>query len=669
LSRRSGTLQLTTPVESGEIVFRAGKVVAAFRTNAPGSVGDGLLEVGVVAPTTYQEMLAAQRAGKRGPELFTSFNIDAAALTGALEALLKRLIFGMFEWQEGTFSFVLEDAPDVWRGFSLDAARVVLESGLNPQYLAIEGARIRDEKQKEDSLETFLNRDKAKAAVAAEPTVNLKQIAAKLRTGEGLGEDDIMQGTFSAETSFASAAEPAPPEPPPPREEKVIPFPAERVRREAAPVVAAPAGLTPKSGAEAVVRQAAVAVSEPAAAVAAAPSALAGSSWRLLAVDDDPLMTRHVQNAMSASFAEVLTADTVTEALAAVERDAERLIVATDLIIARSDGRGILGGVEILERIRQRFPALPVILFTDYQNEEAEARARSMGVTAILQKPRKAQLQSSKDAGPLNQFLASLTSALQDVIGAAPAETRANAAPAPTVELRSVPAPAAAVPAAPQPAAAAAPAPVRAGSRDLGREIADEIEDLGAPMEEELPPAVLSAGEMSTLRSMLAELIDPSNRDTITLLVLRFASHIVERASLFLATRRVYVGLGGFSVEEDSDRFVGRVRRIQVPVEVDSVFAQVSRFRAIIRAPLKPIDGNKRLIEGLGGDFPKDPIVAAPLISGERVAAILYGDNPSGKPLGSTDSLEIFLQQAGLAMDRALLERKLEDSRKKPGSE
>jgi hypothetical protein len=58
-----------------------------------------------------------------------------------------------------------------------------------------------------------------------------------------------------------------------------------------------------------------------------------------------------------------------------------------------------------------------------------------------------------------------------------------------------------------------------------------------------------------------------------------------------------------------------------------------------------------------------------PLVSNERVAAILYGDNPSGRALGSTDTLEIFLQQAGLAMDRVLLERKLEEARRRRGTE
>lgn len=46
-----------------------------------------------------------------------------------------------------------------------------------------------------------------------------------------------------------------------------------------------------------------------------------------------------------------------------------------------------------------------------------------------------------------------------------------------------------------------------------------------------------------------------------------------------------------------------------------------------------------------------------------RVVAILYGDNlPDKKPIGGTEALEIFLSQAGVAMEKALLERKLLES-------
>ena len=40
--------------------------------------------------------------------------------------------------------------------------------------------------------------------------------------------------------------------------------------------------------------------------------------------------------------------------------------------------------------------------------------------------------------------------------------------------------------------------------------------------------------------------------------------------------------------------------------------------------------------------------------------AILFGDNPdSGRPLGRLDALDIFINQAGIALENAFLQRKV----------
>ena len=50
------------------------------------------------------------------------------------------------------------------------------------------------------------------------------------------------------------------------------------------------------------------------------------------------------------------------------------------------------------------------------------------------------------------------------------------------------------------------------------------------------------------------------------------------------------------------------------------------------------------------------------IAAGGKVVAVLYGDNyPDNRPLGDTDALEIFLSQAGLAMERVLLQRRLQE--------
>jgi len=66
---------------------------------------------------------------------------------------------------------------------------------------------------------------------------------------------------------------------------------------------------------------------------------------------------------------------------------------------------------------------------------------------------------------------------------------------------------------------------------------------------------------------------------------------------------------------------------------------------------------NDYLFEKIGGT-PAE-FFLGPLISEGEVVAILYGDNPDSRGVGDTDSLEIFLSQAGVAMEKALLTERL----------
>jgi hypothetical protein len=72
-------------------------------------------------------------------------------------------------------------------------------------------------------------------------------------------------------------------------------------------------------------------------------------------------------------------------------------------------------------------------------------------------------------------------------------------------------------------------------------------------------------------------------------------------------------------------------------------------------------EGDRHLTAQLGSAAPEEAYVA-PIESGDRVVALLYGDNlPDERPIGDTTALEIVLLEAGLALDRALLERTLSE--------
>jgi hypothetical protein len=60
-----------------------------------------------------------------------------------------------------------------------------------------------------------------------------------------------------------------------------------------------------------------------------------------------------------------------------------------------------------------------------------------------------------------------------------------------------------------------------------------------------------------------------------------------------------------------------------------------------------------------------DAALAIPLIVDEKVALIVYGDNlPEKKAIQGVETLEIFMNQAGMALEKALLERRIAELQK-----
>jgi Domain of unknown function (DUF4388) len=166
--------------------------------------------------------------------------------------------------------------------------------------------------------------------------------------------------------------------------------------------------------------------------------------------------------------------------------------------------------------------------------------------------------------------------------------------------------------------------------------------------------------EMNTLKAMFEELRFPSATAEITLLVLRYASELVSRSVLFMVTKDDIRGLGQFGIElPDGESADMRVRKIHIPVSEPSIFSKVLKDRRSVIGAYTGTAWDEYLIEEMGGTEPPEYFLV-PLISNGKVAAMLYGDNlPEGRPIPNITGLEIFVHQAGLAMEKALLERKL----------
>jgi hypothetical protein len=169
--------------------------------------------------------------------------------------------------------------------------------------------------------------------------------------------------------------------------------------------------------------------------------------------------------------------------------------------------------------------------------------------------------------------------------------------------------------------------------------------------------------DLSLLTSMIEELSGPSTSSEITLLILRYASELMNRAVVFLVRKDDIIGLGQFGVVLKEGGEDEKVRGIHIPLDGQSVFKNVVQKKTSFKGQMEQGQWNSYLLDQLGGGKPIESF-AAPLMSDGKVIAILYGDNlPKQEPIMETEGLEAFIRVAGFAFGKALLERRLSESK------
>ena len=173
------------------------------------------------------------------------------------------------------------------------------------------------------------------------------------------------------------------------------------------------------------------------------------------------------------------------------------------------------------------------------------------------------------------------------------------------------------------------------------------------------PGTIPTSGRRDTqlLTLMIEELSKPSNGNEITLLILRFASEIMNRAVIFLAPGQDILGLGQSGVVlPGGGNPNDRIRNIRIPLTEESVFRSVVEKKLSYKGKLTENHWNRVLVEHLGRGWPAE-VYVAPLTDKGRIISVLYGDNlPTLDAIGETEGLEAFIKVAGFAFGRALFE-------------
>jgi hypothetical protein len=142
---------------------------------------------------------------------------------------------------------------------------------------------------------------------------------------------------------------------------------------------------------------------------------------------------------------------------------------------------------------------------------------------------------------------------------------------------------------------------------------------------------------------------------------MRFASELFGRVAMFLVRDQLAVGMAGHGLERAGGPDDSSLREVALQADAPSWFRRVLAGAGAVRGAPED-DGDRELCRLLGNAEPGEAYVA-PLESGDRIVALLYADNlPGGGSLGETQALEVVLHEAGLALDRAALERQLAEA-------
>jgi CheY-like chemotaxis protein len=532
LSRKTGVLSLSSKGRDGSVFFRNGQVVRAVSRPYQQSLGDVLIQKGVIDLAVLRKSLAFQQEHgfreRLGVILVKNFGISQDVIEAVVREQIENIVFSLFAWAEGTFTFTVQSSIEIVDGIKMDPLQFILDNGLNPQFLAMEGIRISEEL-----------RNASETAVTADDS----------------SEDD---GDFSFDLVDGSNAP----------------------------------SLVPHS------------VQQP-----------------IVIVDDDGPTLRNIADGLTEKGFAVHAMTRSEETLIKVDslyRSGERPTVLIDLIMPKMDGSGVLGGVELLELLHNNFKDLLLIIMTDYHHAEAEKKISELGYSFTI-KPRRVEI--SNDV-IMDSFLAQVAHVICHSSGGKITgewQDRFN----------------------------------------LGDELRIEMgEDDDMPRAEETNQ---QSGTFSLLRGMLEELNNPELQGGVLLLVLRFASEFMNRAIVFTINDQIISGFGQFGITDSTTSGDERVRAIHFPQESGSMFDEPLRTCQPHKFSPSPTPVDSYLFEQLGGGVPAEVFIG-PLISQSKVIGFLYGDNlPDKKPIGDVEALVIFLAQAGVSMEKSLLQRQLDE--------
>ncbi|MEW6730980.1 MAG: DUF4388 domain-containing protein [Acidobacteriota bacterium] len=183
-----------------------------------------------------------------------------------------------------------------------------------------------------------------------------------------------------------------------------------------------------------------------------------------------------------------------------------------------------------------------------------------------------------------------------------------------------------------------------------------------AHVSDDLDSITSAESAMLHLKYLLEELKQHSFQGEISLLIMRLASEVCSRGVLFLVKEKDITGLGQFGLSTNGISPDQWVRGITIPLGHPSILDRIVTTHKTQISAIDPSTYDLEIVKRIGGEDLNLTAFGIPMIIEGKVRVILYGDNyPGDRGIGSLDELEILISQAGLMMEKLLLEKRLQE--------
>lgn len=202
---------------------------------------------------------------------------------------------------------------------------------------------------------------------------------------------------------------------------------------------------------------------------------------------------------------------------------------------------------------------------------------------------------------------------------------------------------------------------------DLLSDLQARIEEFKSDDTDDTPAGTLDAaalarspGSLSTLKSLMGEIRSPQFTGEITQKILSFANELFSRGVLFVVRQDGFGVMGQFGIHAEDGQAEARLRQLLIPEDESTILSESAGRKEALVESLQETEWNLKLLEAIGGPAEGDS-VAVPLVVNDRVLLVFYGDHLLGDLReGWLEELELLILQAGLAMEKDLLVKRIE---------